>query len=61
MGAQGVSVTKPEEIKPALDTLIASGKPGVLEIAVSKVLADPFRRDALKIPVRHLEKYKKFV
>jgi hypothetical protein len=36
-------------------------KPGVLEIVVSQVLADPFRRDALSVPVRHLEKYKSFV
>ena len=28
---------------------------------VSKTLADPFRRDALSKPVRHLEKYKAFV
>ncbi len=37
------------------------GKPGVLEIMVSKTLADPFRRDALSKPIRHLEKYKSFV
>ncbi len=37
------------------------GLPGVLEIMVSKELADPFRRDALKMPVRMLSKYKKFV
>ena len=54
-------MTKPEEIGDALNTLIQSGKPGVLEIAVSQVLADPFRRDALSVPVRHLEKYKPFV
>ena len=34
---------------------------GVLEIAVSQVLADPFRRDALAMPIRHLDKYKTFV
>jgi len=58
MGAEGIKVTKPEEIGDALTTLIASGKPGVLEIAVSQVLADPFRRDALSAPIRHLDKYK---
>merc|ERR1712106_645312 len=61
MGAEGIKVTKPEEVGAALKTLIASGKPGVLEIMVSKTLADPFRRDALSKPVRHLEKYKSFV
>merc|ERR1719187_2506969 len=61
MGGEGIKVTKPEEVGPALTSLIASGKPGVLEIVVSKTLADPFRRDALSKPVRHLEKYKDFV
>jgi len=61
MGAEGIKVTKPSEVGPALKTLIDSGKPGVLEIMVSRTLADPFRRDALSKPVRHLEKYKKFV
>ncbi len=41
--------------------LMSSASLGVLEIDVSQVLADPFRRDALKKPVRFLEKYKKFV
>ena len=61
MGAEGIRVSSVEEVGPALSTLIASGKPGVLEIMVSKTLADPFRRDALSKPVRHLEKYKAFV
>ena len=61
MGGQGVTVTKPEEVGPALQSLIATNKPGVLEIMVSKTLADPFRRDALSKPVRHLEKYQKYV
>jgi len=61
MGAEGIKVTAAEEIGPALNSLIASGKPGVLEICVSKTLADPFRRDALSKPIRHLEKYKSFV
>ena len=37
MGAEGIRVTKPEEVGPALTSLIASGKPGVLEITVSQV------------------------
>jgi len=61
MGAEGIKVTKPNEVGAALKTLIASGRPGVLEIMVSKTLADPFRRDALSKPVRHLEKYKSYV
>ena len=61
MGAEGIRVTKPEDIGDALKTLVASGKPGVLEICVARTLADPFRRDALKKPIRHLGKYQPFV
>jgi len=61
MGAEGIKVEKPEEVGSALKSLVESGRPGVLEIMVSKTLADPFRRDALSKPVRHLEKYKSFV
>jgi len=61
MGAEGIRVSKPEDVGGALNTLIASGRPGVLQIDVSKVLADPFRRDALSKPVRHLAKYKEYV
>jgi len=61
MGASGVKVTKASEVGPALKSLLAEGKPGVLEVMVSKSLADPFRRDALSKPVRHLEKYKSYV
>ncbi len=38
MGAEGIKVTKPEEVGSALKTLVASGRPGVLEICVSQVL-----------------------
>ena len=61
MGGEGMKVTKPEEVGPALKALLATNKPGVLEIVVSRTLADPFRRDALSKPVRHLEKYKEYV
>jgi sulfoacetaldehyde acetyltransferase len=39
----------------------SEGKTTVLEMMVTKELGDPFRRDALSKPVRHLEKYKTFV
>ena len=61
MGGEGVRVTKPEEVGSALRALLDSKRPGVLEIAVSRTLADPFRRDALSKPIRHLEKYKEYV
>jgi len=34
------------------------GKTTVLEMMVTRELGDPFRRDALALPVRHLAKYK---
>ena len=39
----------------------AEGKTTVLEMMVTQELGDPFRRDALAKPVRHLSKYKDFV
>ena len=33
------------------------GKTTVIEMMVTKELGDPFRRDAMKLPVRHLTKY----
>ncbi|MFT5721006.1 MAG: sulfoacetaldehyde acetyltransferase, partial [Motiliproteus sp.] len=32
----------------------------VIEIMCTRELGDPFRRDALSKPIRHLEKYKDF-
>ena len=58
MGANGVRVSHPEEVGDALQSAIQSGRPTVLEIMVDGTqLAPPFRRDALKQPVRHLPKY----
>ena len=61
MGGEGIRVEKAEDIAGALHALVSSGRPGVLEVCVSQVLADPFRRDALTKPVRHLGKYATFV
>ncbi len=36
---------------------MASERPTVLEIMITQELAEPFRRDALKKPVRLLDKY----
>ena len=59
MGAFGKRIDKPEDIAPALKEAIESGRPAVLEFEVDGTqLAPPFRRDALKMPVRYLEKYK---
>ena len=36
-------------------------RPRCSRLMVTKELGDPFRRDALSVPVRHLEKYKGYV
>jgi len=60
MGAEGIKVDKPDQIGDALRQATASNKPTVLEIMVTQELGDPFRRDALKKPVRMLDKYKAY-
>lgn len=58
MGAEGIRVTSPEEVGPALEKALASRKPTVLEIVCDGTqLAPPFRKDALKMPTRLLPKY----
>jgi sulfoacetaldehyde acetyltransferase len=61
MGADGVSVDEPDQVGDALRAATSSGRCTVLEVMVNQALADPFRRDALKLPVRLLDKYKDFV
>lgn len=59
MGAQGFRVDKAEDVGPTIAKAIESGKPTVISIQVDGTqLAPPFRKDALKLPVRHLAKYK---
>ncbi len=61
MGAEGVRVDKLTDVGPALrDAARAQrdGKTTVLEMMVTRELGDPFRRDALALPTRHLAKYK---
>ena len=63
MGAQGVTVDKLADVGPALQKACEdqkAGKTTIVEIMVTRELGDPFRRDALKKPVRMLEKYKAF-
>ena len=65
MGAEGIRVDQLEEVGPALtravDLQMNQGKTAVIEIMCTRELGDPFRRDALSKPVRHLAKYKEFV
>ncbi|MBM3583185.1 MAG: sulfoacetaldehyde acetyltransferase [Alphaproteobacteria bacterium] len=60
MGAEGITVDKPDQVGDALRQATGSNRPTVLEIMVTEELGDPFRRDALKKPVRLLDKYKAF-
>ena len=64
MGAEGVEVDKLEDVGAALAAACdaqKNGKTTVLEVMVTRELGDPFRRDALSKPVRHLDKYKDYV
>jgi sulfoacetaldehyde acetyltransferase len=61
MGAKGYRVTDSTEVGDAVRDAIASGQPCVINAMIqggAEVLAEPFRRDALKMPVRYLEKYR---
>jgi sulfoacetaldehyde acetyltransferase len=59
MGAEGIRVTDPADLAEAYRDAFAASRPTVLEIMVDpEELAEPFRRDALKKPVRHLEQYR---
>ena len=63
-GCDGVSVERLTDVAPALRAATAAqnaGKTTVLEMMLTQELGDPFRRDALSRPVRHLEKYQKFM
>ena len=61
MGAEGRRIEKLADVGPALrDAAKAQvdGRTTVLEMMVTRELGDPFRRDALALPTRHLAKYK---
>ena len=60
MGANGIRVTSADEVGDALRTATSSDKATILEVVVNQELGEPFRRDALKKPVRHLAKYKAY-
>ncbi len=65
MGAKGVRVDKIDNVGAALTDAINAqmndGVTTVIEIMCTKELGDPFRKDALSTPVRHLAKYKDYV
>jgi len=65
MGAEGIRVDQLEDVGPTLDGAIDAqmngGKTTVIEVMTTKELGDPFRKDALSTPVRHLEKYQDYI
>ena len=65
MGAEGIVVDRIEDVGPALkravDMQMNGGKTTVVEVMCTRELGDPFRRDALAMPVRYLAKYKDYV
>jgi sulfoacetaldehyde acetyltransferase len=63
-GCEGVTVERLADVGPALRAAAEAQREGrttVLEMMVTQELGDPFRRDALSKPVRHLAKYQQFV
>nr|WP_282198174.1 sulfoacetaldehyde acetyltransferase [Collibacillus ludicampi] len=58
MGANGYRADNPEDLRKAVLEALKSDKPTVIDIQVDGTqLAPPFRKDALKMPIRFLEKY----
>ena len=64
MGAEGIRVDQLEDVGPALSQAIeaqmTAGRTTVIEVMCTKELGDPFRKDALSVPIRHLGKYADF-
>ncbi len=59
MGARGFSITDPNAIGPALAEALELDIPSVIEIHTDpKLLNEPYRRDALKAPMRFSDRYK---
>jgi len=61
MGALGFNVERYQDIAGVVEEAVDSGKPCVIDMAIQggkEVLAEPFRRDALKKAYRLLPKYK---
>lgn len=58
MGAWARRVTQASDIGPAVKEAFAQRRPAVVEIVVDPgVLSEPYRRDALRMPVRAMSKY----
>ncbi len=64
MGAEGIVVDRLEDVGAALERAVGmqmnDGRTTVIEVMCTRELGDPFRRDALRKPVRYLEKYRDY-
>ena len=63
-GCEGTTVERLADVGPALQAAVEAqqhGRTTVIEMMVTRELGDPFRRDALSKPVRHLPKYRDYV
>jgi sulfoacetaldehyde acetyltransferase len=63
MGAEGIVVDKVSSVGDAFRAACKAQKEGkttIVEMMCTRELGDPFRRDALKLPRRLLEKYKAY-
>lgn len=61
MGAVGIRVERYQDVPGALEEALSCGKPVVIDAVIEgeeRVLAEPFRRDALKPAFNLLDKYK---
>jgi sulfoacetaldehyde acetyltransferase len=61
MGARGFRVEHPDQVGDAVREAVASGQPCVIDALIQggeQVLAEPFRRDALKKALRYLPRYR---
>jgi len=64
MKAEGITCDHVDEVGDALKQAVKNqedGKTTVIELMFTKELGDPFRRDAMKLPRRHLTKYQKTI
>jgi sulfoacetaldehyde acetyltransferase len=58
MGADGALIDDSEDVREVFEEALHSDNPTVLDIRVDGTqLAPPFRRDALSLPTRFLDKY----
>lgn len=60
MGLEAITIDNLDQVGPALQQSVENqrnGKTTVIELLTTRELGDPFRRDAMKLPQRTLEKY----